>query len=977
MKHIDYLYPEHTWLYERIFKAKEEKRLKLNWDHLFLGNRLMVVFPELITLTWLKELVLSNNLLTSISESIGQLIDLQSLDLSNNELTILPESIGQLINLQSLDLSNNELTILPETFGQLTSLQSLDLSNNGLATLPESFGQLTNLVSLNLSNNKLTTLPESIGQLINLQSLDLSNNELTTLPKSFDQLTSLQSLHLIDNKLTSLPEGFGHLVKLPSLDLSNNSLRTLPESIGQLNHLPSLDLSNNKLTTLPESIGKLANLPSLNLSNNKLITLPESIGQLTNLKSLDLSNNELITFPESIGHLTSLESLNLSHNRFIGLPEAICKLDNLSSLIIYSDKLTTLPNWLAKLPKLKHLYLSTNSRIETPPLEVLKISRWHSGEADLEALRTYFRQQEEVGEEALYEAKLIIVGEPGAGKTSLTRKLLNPNAPLPAKDESTEGIDVHNWIFPIKMVNDRLVVNKIIDKNQSPSEKSSFRVNIWDFGGQEIYHATHQFFLTRRSLYVVVADAREQKTDFFHWLDLIEHLSDRSPVFIFNNAFQNRHWAINEQLLHTHFPDTFQKPFAFNLADDPAGLAYMQKVIQDQIIQLPHVGDVLPRTWINVRRALESYSYPTATQQEFLQLCKNNGFTRIEDALQLSGYLHDLGVVLHFQDDPLLKRTIIIKPEWGTDAVYRVLDNDVVKANQGRFNRSDLHKIWHEYEYALLQDDLLALMMKFQLCYAIPNQKDYFLAPQLLSEQPPVYEIFTKVVESQQDHLHLRYKYEAFMPKGMLTRLIVAMHPFIATNAGKQLVWRTGVVFHKDGAVAEVIEFYHRREIRIRVTGKNMRDLLTIISYQLDELHRPFYRLKFDKLIPCNCITCGDSEEPNFYRLEVLKTRLEHEKTVIECDIPPFETVQIRPLLDDIGAAAQPINLPTLLRTLNQDFNDDEFRTLCLELSVNYDNLPGEGLEGKQREFLLKLERNGRIPELINLLRQKRPNFNW
>ncbi|WP_347242416.1 hypothetical protein [Nostoc sp. FACHB-888] len=27
-----------------------------------------------------------------------------------------------------------------------------------------------------------------------------------------------------------------------------------------------------------------------------------------------------------------------------------------------------------------------------------------------------------------------------------------------------------------------------------------FRVNIWDFGGQEIYHATHQFFLTRRSL---------------------------------------------------------------------------------------------------------------------------------------------------------------------------------------------------------------------------------------------------------------------------------------------------------------------------------------------------------------------------------------------------------------------------------------------------------------------------------------------
>ena len=27
---------------------------------------------------------------------------------------------------------------------------------------------------------------------------------------------------------------------------------------------------------------------------------------------------------------------------------------------------------------------------------------------------------------------------------------------------------------------------------------------VWDFGGQQIYHATHQFFLTKSSLYVLV-----------------------------------------------------------------------------------------------------------------------------------------------------------------------------------------------------------------------------------------------------------------------------------------------------------------------------------------------------------------------------------------------------------------------------------------------------------------------------------------
>lgn len=727
-----------------------------------------------------------------------------------------------------------------------------------------------------------------------------------------------------------------------------------------------LDLTGSgkteRLSAVPETLNHLTHLKVLNMSDNYLVVIPDGVGQLVNLRTLYLRNNYLTHLPNVLGQLTNLRNLNLSNNHLLEVPEFIRLLTNLQTLFLSGNQLTIVPQWLFELPKLTSLRLEDNP-IETPPPEILKLETRSA--IDIKAVQAYFRQQAEVGQAAIQEAKLLIVGEPGAGKTSLTRKLIDTGASLPQKDESTEGIEIHTWSFPVAK-NGKADPQTISD--------SDFRVNIWDFGGQEIYHATHQFFLSRRSLYVVVADAREQKTDFFHWLDLIEHLSDRSPVLIFNNAFQNRHWAINEQQLQAHFPDTFQKPFSFNLADDEAGLIHLRKKIQDQITKLPHVGDVLPRTWVNVRRALENDIRATVTQQEFLQLCKDNGFTRTNDALQLSGYLHDLGVILHFQDEPLLKHTVILKPEWGTDAVYRVLDNEQIKANLGFFSRADLSDIWYKGEYALMHDELLALMMRFQLCYAIPNQNGQFIAPQLLGEQPPNYNL---TVLNTRKSLYLRYKYEAFMPKGLLTRFIVVMHPYIATEGDQQLVWRTGVLLEKDGARAEVVEFYHRREIRIRVTGKNKRDLLTIISYQLDELHRPFHRLKFDKLIPCNCSICHDAEEPNFYRLDVLKTRLEHGKTVIECDVPPFETVQIRPFLDDVGAAAQQTELPTLLRTLNQDFNDNEFRTLCLELNVIYDNLSGGGLEGKQRELLLLLERNGRLPELINLLRQKRPNFNW
>ncbi len=785
-------------------------------------------------------------------------------------------------------------------------------------------------------DKKLRLIPHELFELHWLEFVDLRGNELTDVPEEISQLSNLQMLYLGHNKLVTLPE-------------------TLPKLL-QLN---VLDLSFNQLPFVPEIVGQISNLKALHLSDNHLTLIPEAIARLSNLQVLDISFNRLTAVPEIFGRFSILEELYISENLLISVPEVIAKLSKLQKLDLRNNWLTSIPHWLVELPKLNWLYLDDNP-ITMPPLEVLKLQRGKL--VDLSALRAYFRQKEEKGEGTIHEAKLLVVGEPGAGKTSLTRRLIDPSVPLPSKNESTEGIDVHTWNFPMQ-------------GGEKDDLQTDFQINVWDFGGQEIYHATHQFFLSRRSLYIVVADAREQKTDFFYWLDLIEHLSDRSPVFIFNNAFQNRHWAINEQQLQAQFPETFQKPFAFNLATDDVGLAYLRLKIQEQITKLPHVGDVLPRTWVNVRQALEDDSRATVTQQEFIQLCRDNDIIRIDDALQLSSYLHDLGVILHFQDDPMLKRTVILRPEWSTDAVYQLLDNEQVKDSWGFFRRVDLHDIWHEDEFTFLHDELLALMMKFQLCYAIPTQKDRYIAPQLLSEQPPDYALTT--IGLNERSLYLRYKYEAFMPKGLLTRFIVTMHPYIATDGDTQLVWRTGVVLEKDEARAEVVEFYHRREIRIRVMGKNMRDLLTIISYQLDELHRPFHRLKFDKLIPCNCSICRNADVPDFYRLDVLKTRLEHGKTVIECDVPPFETVSIRPLLDDVGAAVQTAELPALLRTLNREFNDDEFRTLCLELGVNYDNLPGEGLEGKQRELLLMLERNGRLPELINLLRQKRPNFNW
>ncbi|MEH2259491.1 COR domain-containing protein [Nostoc sp.] len=752
-----------------------------------------------------------------INEELPQIIEqaarkkLTKLDLSGRGLTTLPPKIGQLTNLQTLYLYNNQLSSLPPEIGQLTNLQTLNLYNNQLSSLPSEIAQLTNLQSLYLDSNQLSSLPPEIGQLTNLQTLNLSSNQLSSLPSLVGQLTNLQSLYLIGNQLSSLPS-----------------------EIDQLTNLQILNLYNNQLSSLPPEIRQLTNLQTLNLYNNQLSSLPSEIGQLTNLQTLDLRSNQLSSLPPEIGQLTNLQTLNLSSNQLSSLPPEIGQLTNLTRLELINNSLEPLP----------------------PEIE----------SKGLKAILNFYRQQRET--DRLYEAKLLIVGEGGAGKTTLAKKIQDKKYTLQQDENTTEGIDIIKWKF-------------LLDNNRE------FQVNIWDFGGQEIYHATHQFFLTKRSLYALVADTRKEDTDFYYWLNVVELLSGNSPLLIVKNEKQERKREINERELR-HESTNFQEILTTNLATD-RGLPEILNKIKRYITNLPHVGIELPKTWVKVREALEGNSREYISLEEYLNICEQHGFTKQEDKLQLSDYLHDLGVCLHFQDDDFLRKTVILKPTWGTDAVYKVLDNPQVIQNLGKFDRNDLKNIWHENKYANMRPELLRLMMKFKLCYEIPSRPGTYIAPQLLSVNQPDFNW------DESNNLILRYKYD-FMPKGILTRFIVEMHSDIEQQT---LVWKTGVVLAKDQTRAEVIEHYNQREIKVRVAGKDKKERLAVIIHELEKIHNSYERLQYQTLVPCNCESCKDSQTPHFYRRDVLYKFRENNRDQIQCQ-DSGDMVDVRKLIDDV-----------------------------------------------------------------------------
>ncbi|MEO0407487.1 MAG: COR domain-containing protein [Cyanobacteria bacterium P01_A01_bin.135] len=650
--------------------------------------------------------------------------------------------------------------------------------------------------------------------------------------------------------------------RLETLKLSYRHITILPTEIGQLTNLQSLYLIGNQLSSLPAEIGQLTNLQSLYLSDNQLSSLPAEIGQLTNLQSLGLIGNQLSRLPAEIGQLTNLRSLDLSGNQLSSLLTEIGQLTNLRSLYLIGNQLSNLPAEIGQLTNLQSLHLSDNPALQDPPPEVIV-----DGTA---AILDYYRQQLEQGIDYLYEAKLLVVGEGEAGKTSLAKKLEDSCYVLNPQESSTEGIDVIRWDFKL-------------------ADSTPFRFNIWDFGGQEIYHATHQFFLTKRSLYVLVIDTRKENTDLDYWLSVIELLSEGSPVLIVKNEKQDRTCQINELALRGKFLG-LKETVATNLgSQDNRGLAEVVETIQRYASQFQHVGTPLPKKWVDVRRALEEDSRNYISVDEYYRICEANGFERRDDQIQLSDFLHDLGVCLHFRDDPLLKRVLILKPEWGTTAVYNVLDTKAVIDSSGKFSRQQLNSIWQDAEYADMRDELLQLMMRFKVCYEIPRQPGSYIAPSLLPVEQRRYDW------DAQQNLTLRYDYE-FMPKGMITRFIVELHPWIEDQT---LVWKSGVVLQKDSARAEVIEDYSQRRIRIRVAGNRKKELLAVINHEFEKIHDSYEQLKYETKVPCNCDECADTQSPYLYKLENLRRLLDKGRPDTMCQ-ESGDMVGIRQLIDDV-----------------------------------------------------------------------------
>ncbi|MEO7932589.1 MAG: COR domain-containing protein [Chthoniobacterales bacterium] len=626
-----------------------------------------------------------------------------------------------------------------------------------------------------------------------------------------------------------------------TLDLSGLGLTTLPAEIGQLTALTELNLYRNKLTTLPAEIGKLSALIDLDVSSNFLVTLPAEIGDLTALSAFALFDNKLTKLPAEFTQLSVLKYLNLANNQLTDLLAEISRLSSLVLFILHDNQLTKLPDSLTDLASshaLTGLYLHTNPalglpveilgptwlQVYTPDNRKLPEEQQIKPQAPVRIAR-YLRQLQAGSSYPLSEAKILVVGPGGHGKSSLIEYLRDGTFQKGKK--TTEGIKVAPWMVP------------------QDNGDGDLRLNVWDFGGQEIQHSTHEFFLSQRAVYVLVFQPRDDQAaaqGLYYWIDLIHLIAPNAPVIVALSKQDEYEGTVNDagdlKKLHTKIIDFI--PVSCDQTHPASkNMNRLRQAVLDAVrSELGHIHYKLPASWMAVKDGLEQPGIDFLGYGDYQQRCLAAGIADAEDQQLLAIFLNDLGTMLNYADRMPLENTHILNPKWVTEGVYAVVLAKELATNEGVFDDALLGKLLSD---AKLQNHyppeaqkfIKEMMLTFKLCYQLTQggKSRRYLVPNALPAAAP-----EGVGEGMDDSLQFEIRFPRILPSSVISRFIVAMHSHRKTDKRWRLGLRSRIGEH------DFLVTAHPKEKRIRIavagSGPSRARALEVIRQHFIEICR-------------------------------------------------------------------------------------------------------------------------------------------
>ncbi|AXG71262.1 internalin-A [Kordia sp. SMS9] len=619
----------------------------------------------------------------------------------------------------------------------------------------------------------------------------------------------------------------GKLIKLIILDKEISNI----DFIAKLTSLIVLSLSSNQIQDI-EALSKLTSLTVLDLSFNQLQDI-KALSKLTSMKYLDLFKNKIQDI-EALSKLTSLEKLYLSNNKIQDI-EALSKLTSLIYLDLYDNQIQDI-SALSKLTSLQYLLLNDNP-IENVPETILKSSpkelvRWLQLNEKAKA-----KKEEKV---LLHDIKVLLLGNTNIGKSNLLsyweqwykdKKITNP---YPEHSDSTHGL--------------------VYEELQKKGLEKPL-LHIWDFGGQEYFHATHQLFFSPQALHVLLwaknmSNTRvtgEQVFQLDYWLRCSEQLSkDESPIEMV--LIENKIDHIDDKgevEFYAHFPahkylkkfniysphkekDTSKPTFMLNTCS--VSLWHQKRLegmfeLLDERIDMLHQKNKHPPEYAEIRDVLEDSEENVWTLQAY-----KKRFKQIDNIILQT--LHKLGCLLYFHEQ--LPNKIFTQPEVLLDLIYEKILNKNLKTQQGKLG-DELKKAADNNKLGLNEKDLEKLLSGFKLIFKA--QDGCWYAPQYLPEIAPTwlqllkeYTFGAATIMVSSDH---------YLMNSILLDIFTEYASVIKKD-NSFMFWQKGLVIEKDGHLL-LIE-YDRKQMRLLLYGdqqeKNQPLQKEVVDFIISVIHK-------------------------------------------------------------------------------------------------------------------------------------------
>ena len=549
----------------------------------------------------------------------------------------------------------------------------------------------------------------------------------------------------------------------------------MPGSSPLLQHV---ELSNNQLQSF-ELAGPQPLLKHLNLRKNRLSHLGLPF-ELPELQILDATDNALTSLALP-GKLPALEYLELANNR-LGELSSGSDFSRLRKMNLRNNQLKSLPK--GKYTVLETLYVAGNP-LEGYEESLIKGDENKGGNAKeiIAQLRAFATSGERLND----RVKLIVVGNGRVGKTSLVKRLkglkYDPN------ETYTHGVAISE-----------------LQKEHFPGVNTeNLQLKVWDFGGQEVFYATHQFFMSEEAAYIYVwtdqALARENKgkdtvtspaderwRPHQYWLDNIRMHGKESPIMIIKTHALRAREAFPDGLTEMYEVSGDVLNFDAKIDADDA-LNEIQEALTERINNLPLLGKRTPVSFYRLTERMNELRHAgifELTKAEFEAYAREMEIVEGDTDAALS-YLHKIGEVVYLGEKEELKDKIFVDPIELTRRVYKLIQsNDELKRKEGRFDVA--------YAAKALGDDwpaLLALLEGFELIFR--RQDGKYIAPQYLPKLAEVNENAQNSIKMVEGNLPFRLglRYPRFMPDNVMVNVLSKYGP----DAARDTVYRDCISF--------------------------------------------------------------------------------------------------------------------------------------------------------------------------------------